>query len=207
MYTKSQSPINPHFAFILESPEIQACTTSFHLEPPDSLGPLINFLSVAFFLFAKAIEALGIDRSAFDAVNRLATGDDRSGPGLGQMTTGGGLKTGSNAVSHALTGVPTTAPFDSAAIEPTTTTVNSSKPLVTESAPNKLSTAGSKCKPVKRRRPDPPPAPGIDAPINGGTAALHNGADVDLVDGYTFYSYKQDPSLEGQPTKRQKAGP
>lgn len=217
--------------------------TCSHLKAPDGKA-----------LTAKAIEAVGLDRSAFDAVNRLAKAKC-AGSGLGQKTTTGGLnlyggKTVSNASSliptldaptttaaaaptcPTLVGSTTTAatdqgdpvniglpgglqhpPFNPAAVEPTTTTPAREKTRTTTTttiespqpeagpAPGRLSTAaGSKPRSAKRRwRPDPPP--GIDAsppdidvpPINGVTAALLHGADVDVVDDIAFYSYKEPP--------------
>jgi len=210
-------------------------------------------------LTAKAIAAVGLDRSAFDAVNRLAKADKGAGSGLGQKTTTGGLnlyggKTVSNASSliptldaptttaaaaptcptlvgstttvatdrhdlvtiALLDGVPHPPRFNPAAVEPTTTparektrttTTTTIEPAQPEApAPGRILTAaGSKPRSAKRQwRPDPPPGidappginppPGIDAPpINRGTAALHHGADVDVVDDIAFYSYEEPP--------------
>ncbi len=193
-------------------------------------------------LTAKAIAAVGLDRSAFDAVNRLAKADKGAGSGLGQKTTTGGLnlyggKTVSNASSliptldaptttaaaaptcptlvgstttvatdrHDLVtialpgGVPHPPRFNPAAVEPTTT-IESPQPEAGPAPGRRKPAAGSKPRSAKRPwRPDPPPGidappPGIDAPpINRGTAALHYGADTDVVENIAFFSYKEPP--------------
>ncbi|MGB0550584.1 MAG: hypothetical protein ACPGR8_15775 [Limisphaerales bacterium] len=128
------------------------------------------------------------------------------------MVLPGGVKhTNSNATANETTttnqsnfvnivlpgGVPHPPRFNPAAVEPTTT-IKSPQPEAGP-APGRLPTAfGSTFKlgPVKRpRSPDSPP--GIDAPIDGGSAALHHhDVDKDVVGGIPFFSSSKKRRLK-----------